>query len=95
MNAVGELLFPGLLIFSASLVLTAFSLWTAGRLTPWFLKEGCEPPTVRSYFLDPWADTEQSKHRIVTSAIAVAILLAALLAVAVTARIMGISPANF
>ncbi|MDP3737419.1 MAG: hypothetical protein Q8R02_08510 [Hyphomonadaceae bacterium] len=95
MNVVGELLFPGLALFSASLVLTAFSIWIAGRMTPWFLNEAGDPPSVRSYFLDPWADTEQSKQRIVTSAIAVAVLLASLLAVAVTARIMGISPATF
>jgi hypothetical protein len=95
MNAYGELVFPALALFSASLVLTAISIWVAGRVAPWFLREAFEPPTVRSFFLDPWADADQSRERIVTSAIALAIVLLVLLSVAVAARFMGIAAAGF
>ena len=86
MNAVGELVFPGVALFVASLVLTAFSLWAGGRLTPWFLQESVEPPTVRSYFLDPMSDTDMSRPRVVTMLLACAIMLAVLLAMAISLR---------
>lgn len=89
MNAVGELVFPGVALFLASLVLTGFSLWIAGRMTPWFLKEAWQPPSVRSYFLDPMSETEISKGRVVTMLLASAIMLAVLLAMAVYLRIAG------
>ena len=89
MNAVGELVFPGVALFLASLVLTAFSLWIAGRMTPWFLKEAYQPPSVRSYFLDPMSETDVTKGRIVTMLIATAIMLAVLLAMTVSLRIAG------
>ena len=90
MNAFGELMFPAFGLFLASLVLTAISLWIAGRLAPWFLKEAAEPPTVRSYFLDPMADVDLSKARLVTLLIATAIILFALLMIAIAVRFGGV-----
>lgn len=89
MNTLNELLFPGVGLFLASLVLTAFSLWAGGRLTPWFLQESIEPPTVRSYFLDPMSDTDMSRPRVVTMLLACAIMLAVLLAMAVWLRFVA------
>ena len=86
MNAVGELVFPGAALFFASLVLTAFSIWAAGRLTPWFLNESYDPPSVRSYFFDPMAETDFTKGRMVTMLIASAIMLAFLLMLAIALR---------
>jgi hypothetical protein len=89
MNALNELVFPGVALFFASLVLTSFSLWLAGRLTPWFLQEAIEPPTLRSYFLEPSADMDLNRVRFVTIGIASAIMLAVLLALAITVRFGG------
>jgi hypothetical protein len=86
MNVVGELLFPGLALFLASLVLTGLSLWVAGRLAPWFLQEAWDPPSLRSYFLDPMAETDIARGRVVTLLIACAIMLVILLAITVAVR---------
>ena len=91
MNAVGELVFPAFGLFSASVVLTVISLWIAGRLTPWFLQEAIEPPSVRSYFLDPMADMDMTKVRIVTMLIATAIMLFTLLVIAIAVRFGGVA----
>lgn len=69
-------------LFGVSLVLTAVSLWIAGKLTPWVMGERVEAPSVRSFFLQPMADTELDKARLVTLGIAAAILLSAMLAIA-------------
>lgn len=86
MNALNELVFPGVALFFASLVLTTVSLWAAGRLTPWFLQEAVEPPTLRSYFFEPSADMELNRVRFTTMGIAAAIMLAALLVLAIIIR---------
>jgi len=91
MSVYGELVFPALALFSASLVLTAISLWIAGRLAPWFLQEAAEPPSVRSYFLDPMADVDMTRVRIVTMLIATAIMLFALLIIAIAVRFGGVA----
>lgn len=90
MNAFGELAFPAFALFLASLVLTAISLWIGGRLAPWFLNEAVEPPSVRSYFLEPMADIDLDKARMVTLGIATAIVLFALLVVAIAVRFGGV-----
>lgn len=87
MNALNELVFPGVALFLASLVLTTVSLWAAGRLTPWFLQEAVEPPTLRSYFFEPSADMELNRVRFTTMGIAAAIMLAALLVLAIGIRL--------
>ena len=91
MNAEVAIVFPAIVLFSISLVLTGVSLWVGGKLAPWFLKEGFEPPTVRSYFLDPNAERDMTRGRVVTALIALAIMLAALLVIAVTVKFGGIA----
>lgn len=91
MNAFGGLVFPALALFLASLVLTAVSLWIGGRLAPWFLRESVEPPSVRSYFLDPMADIDVNRARMVTLGIATAIMLFVLLVIAVAVRFGGVA----
>ena len=91
MNAAGDLVFPAFALFSASLVLTVVSLWIARRIAPWFLQETVEPPTVRSYFLDPMADADMTKARLVTMLIAAAIVLFALLVIAIVVRFGGVA----
>ncbi len=91
MGAVSELLVPGLALFSVSLLLTAVSLWIAGRLAPWFLEEATERPTVRSYFLDPMAEAGMTRARVVTLLIASAIMLFALLIIAVAVKFGGVA----
>ncbi len=91
MNAEAAMVFPAIMLFSASLVLTGVSLWLGGKMAPWFLKEGFEPPTVRSYFLDLNADTEMTRGRVVTALIALAIMLSALLVMAIAVKFGGIA----
>ena len=91
MNAEIAMVFPAIMLFSASLVLTGVSLWLGGKMAPWFLKEGFEPPTVRSYFLDLNADTEMTRGRVVTALIALAIVLSALLVMAIAVKFGGIA----
>ncbi len=91
MNAEVAMVFPAIVLFSISLVLTGVSLWVGGKLAPWFLKEGFEPPTVRSYFLDLNAEMDMTRGRVVTALIALAIMLAALLVIAVTVKFGGIA----
>jgi hypothetical protein len=86
MNALDELVFPGVALFFASLVLTTISLWVAGRVTPWFLQEPVQPPSLRSYFLEPSADMELNRVRFTTMGIAAAIMLAVLLVLAIGIR---------
>ena len=85
------LLAPGIAIFLASLALTVASLWVGARLAPWFLKEPAEPPTVRSYFLDPAAEMNMTRVRITTVLIASAILLFALLVIAIAVKFGGVA----
>jgi cytochrome bd-type quinol oxidase subunit 1 len=90
MNAELGMVFPSIVLFSVSLVLTAVSLWVGGKLAPWFLKEGFQPPTVRSYFTDFRADADLDRGRVVTALIALAIMLTALLAMAVMVKFGGV-----
>jgi hypothetical protein len=76
-------------MFFASIVATAFSLWIGTRAAPWFLNERCEPPTVRSYFLDPAADLEMTRVRVVAALLAAAILMTMLLGVALAVKVGG------
>lgn len=91
MNADVAMVFPAIVLFAVSLVLTGVSLWVGGKLAPWFLKEGFEPPTVRSYFLDLSADMDMTRGRLVTALIALAIMLAALLVITVAVKVGGIA----
>lgn len=89
MNAEVVMVFPAVVLFSFSLILTAFSLWMAGKLAPWFLRENFDPPTMRSYFFDPAADTDLTPGRVVTVLIAMAIMLSVLLVMAVAVKFGG------
>ena len=91
MNADLAIVFPAIVLFSVSLVLTGISLWMGGKLAPWFLDESFEPQTVRSYFMDLSADMEISRGRVVTALIALAIMLAALLVIATAVKFGGIA----
>ena len=72
----GELavVIPAVTMFLASVMATAFSLWIGTRTAPWFLNERCEPPTVRSYFLDPAADIEMTRVRVVAALVAAGLM---------------------
>ena len=89
MNALAGELVPVLGLFGVALALTGWAFWIAGRLAPWFLKETFEPPTVRSFFLDPLADLDMTRSRLVTIGIAAAIILAALLSFVFAAKLQG------
>lgn len=91
MNAEVTMVFPAIVLFPLSLVLTLFSLWIAGKLAPWFLRESFDPPTMRSYFLDPAADMDLTKARVVTALIAMAIMLSFLLVMAIAVKFGGMS----
>lgn len=85
---VGQV-FPAVGIFAWALGLTACALWIAGRIAPWFLQAQIDPPPLKSFFLDPWADTDLTRARAVTALLALAIVLAAMLSIAIAARVMG------
>lgn len=90
MNADLVVVFPSILLFSLSFGLTAASLWLAGKMAPWFLRESFEPPTMRSYFFDPAADMDLTRGRVVTILIAMAIMLTVLLVMAVCVKVGGV-----
>lgn len=82
---------PAVALFVFSLMMTAAALWIGGRVAPWFLKERFDPPTVASYFIQPEAEMELTRARMVTALAASAVLLAMLLAVAVAVKFGGVS----
>ena len=89
----GDLL-PTFALLTLSFVLTAASLWIGGRLTPWFLQETIEAPTLRSFFFSFEADANFDRVRLTTGALGFAVMLALLLALAIAARVLGWSPAT-
>jgi hypothetical protein len=91
MNAELAVVFPAISMFFVSVTATAFSLWLGTRMAPWFLSERSDPPTVRSYFLDPAADTELTRVRVVAALVAVAILMSMLLVMAVAVKFGGVA----
>lgn len=82
---------PTLAMFIVSLAMTVVSLWIGGRMAPWFLKERFDPPTVRSYFMQPDAEMEITRGRMVSVLGAAAVLLAMLLVMAVAVRFGGVA----
>ena len=86
MSSELAIVFPAATMFLASLLATAFSLWIGTRAAPWFLNARCKPPTVRSYFLDPAADTGLPPVRVVAALVAAAILMTMLLGVALAVK---------
>jgi hypothetical protein len=91
MNAEVAMVFPAIVLFSASLVLTGFALWAGGKIAPWFLQESFDPPTMRSYFFDLAAERDLTRGRVVSVLIALAIMLAALLAIALIVKVGGVA----
>ncbi len=90
--AVGfEGMVPLMAMIVVSLLMTAGSLWVGGRLAPWFLKERFDPPTVRSYFMQPDAEMSFTRERMVTALAASAVLLAMLLVMALAVKFGGLS----
>jgi hypothetical protein len=63
-----------------------------GKLAPWFMGEGFQAPSVRSYFTDLSADLELTKGRVVTAMIALAVMLTVLLVMTVAVKFGGIAP---
>jgi hypothetical protein len=92
MNALAGELVPAFGLFAFAVGLTGWAFWVAARLAPWFLKESFEPPTVRSFFFEPMADVDITRGRLVTTGIATAIVLAAVLSFVIAAKLQGWSP---
>jgi hypothetical protein len=91
MNAELAQVFPAIALFIVSLVLTVGCLWAARRMAPWFIGQRTEVPSVRSFFLDPSADSDVSPARVVTILIAAVLVLAVLLAVTCVLRFGGLA----
>ena len=91
MAAGFEGMVPVMAMFLVSLLMTAGSLWVGGRMAPWFLKERFDPPTVRSYFMQPDAEMSFTRERMVTALAASAVLLAMLLVMAIAVKFGGLS----
>jgi hypothetical protein len=89
MNAELAQVFPAIVLFLVSLALTVGCLWAARRMAPWFIGDRVEVPSVRSFFLDPSADTDLSAVRVATLLIAAVLVLAVLLAVTCVVRFGG------
>lgn len=89
MNALAGEMVSAFGLFGVAVALTGWAFWLAGRLAPWFLKQSFEPPTVRSFFLDPMADIDKTRGRLVTAGIAGAIVLAVVLSFVIAAKLQG------
>ena len=90
-DVAGDVL-PTMGLLGLSIVLTAISLWTGGRLAPWFLQETVEAPTLKSLFFSMDADAEFDRVRMTVCGLGFAVMLAILLAIAIGARMMGWAP---
>ena len=90
-DVAGDVL-PTMGLLGLSIVLTAISLWTGGRLAPWFLQETVEAPTLKSFFFSMDADAEFDRVRMAVCGLGFAVMLAILLAIAIGARMMGWAP---
>jgi hypothetical protein len=90
-DVAGDLM-PTVGLLTLSFMMTAASLWVGGRLTPWFLQEAVEAPTLKSFFFSFEADAQFDRVRMATGGLALAVMLAALLIIAVAARLMGWAP---
>ncbi len=90
MNAILENGFQSALLLVGTFALVTGSLWLAGRLAPWFLKQDYAPPPVLSWFTDFEADLAIDRPRIVVGLIAFAITLFAMLSIAIVVRLAGL-----
>lgn len=90
-NVAGDVL-PTMVLLGLSIVLTAVSLWTGGRLAPWFLQETVEAPSLKSFFFSFDADTNFDRVRMAVCGLGFAVMLAILLAIAIGARLIGWAP---
>ena len=91
MSAELAQVFPAIALFAFSLGLTVVCLWAARRLAPWFIGDRAEVPSVRSFFLDPSADSDVSPARLATLLIAAVLVLAVLLAMTCVIRFGGVA----
>jgi hypothetical protein len=91
MSLLVEQVLPVLALVTAGLGFTTMSLWIAGRLAPWFLGESFSPPPVASYFFDLRAELEFGPQRAVVALIALALCLAMVISLILTARVLGLA----
>lgn len=89
MNAILENGFQSALLLVGTFALVTGSLWLAGRLAPWFLKQTYDAPPVMSWFTDFEADMTADRPRMVVGLIAFAITLFAMLTLALVVRLTG------
>jgi hypothetical protein len=81
-------------LFTAAGLLTFLSFWAGGRLTPWFLSEPVEAPSVSALFFSQEQGGDFYRVRVAASGLSFAVMLAALLAIVIGARILGWHLAN-
>ncbi|HVY90542.1 MAG TPA: hypothetical protein VG942_16875 [Hyphomonadaceae bacterium] len=76
-------------LFGAAGLLTWMSFWAGGRLTPWFLSEAIEAPSVSTLFFSGEPDSDFYRVRVAACGLSFAVMLASLLAIVIAARMMG------
>jgi len=76
-------------LFTAAGLLTFLSFWAGGRLTPWFLSEPVEAPSVTALFFSQEQDSDFYRVRVAASGLSFAVMLASLLAIVIVARMFG------
>lgn len=91
MNAILENGFQSVLLLAGTFALVTASLWLAGRLAPWFLRQDYDAPPLFSWFTDFEADLAADRPRMVVGLIAFAITLFAMLTLAIVVRLTGLS----
>lgn len=74
-------------ILLASCLMTAASVWAAGRLAPIVLGKSFRPQSLRDYFLKDDGDVSQSGYVMIM--LSAAVLLSMMLVVTLAARAMG------
>jgi len=91
MNAILENGFQSVVLLVGTFGLVTVSLWLAGRMAPWFLRQSYEAPPVVSWFTDFEADLTVDRPRMVVGLIAFAITLFAMLTLAIVVRLTGLT----
>jgi hypothetical protein len=88
MTAVDTLAFSQLVILLASCLMTAASVWTAGRLAPIVLGKEFKPESFREYFFKDDGDMSQSGYVMIM--LSAAVLLTMLIALTLAAKVFGL-----
>jgi hypothetical protein len=78
------------LIMLVAVLMAGGSMWAGGKLAPWFLREKVTAPSVRQLILSDDELEVSYRLRVAACGLSLAVMLAALLAIVLGARVIGL-----